>query len=53
MCGFVKFAMMVLSLSCIMLFFSLPVLAEVRETANLRDMEREWILPDDAAVRLK
>ncbi len=41
MCGFVRFAMMVMSLSCIMLFFSLPVLAEVRETANLRDMERE------------
>jgi hypothetical protein len=34
--------MMVLSLSCILLYFSLPVLAEVRETANLRDMEREW-----------
>ena len=42
MYGFVRFAMMVLSLSCIMLFFSLTLLAEVRESANLRDMEPEW-----------
>lgn len=34
---------MALALSCIVLLFSLPVLAEVRETANLQDLEREWI----------
>ncbi|MDO9527905.1 MAG: hypothetical protein Q7J27_01965 [Syntrophales bacterium] len=43
MCGFVRFAMIVLSLIGIMLFFSLSVLAEVRETVNLRDMAMKII----------
>lgn len=40
-CGFVMHAITVLLLFCIMLFFPLSVLAEVRETTNLRDMQRE------------
>ena len=40
-CGFVMCAMKVLLLLCMMLFFSLSALTEIRETTNLRDMQRE------------